>query len=191
MDRHATLWLSEACSGTRWARECAALVARGGCVIAGYRMGECRFVAAHCAVLQATPACGERQRVSRRARSTRGGSLTLATLAVWCRSWLISSPTWRRWALCVTDSMPPPPGWRITSPLVIVSASAEVRALRCALAAATCFDRDYRVNGANGLFYFCLDSGWCALAAAICYRANGRYYFANELIGAIGGGAWR
>ena len=50
---YATLWLSEACSGTRWARECAALVARGGCVIAGYRMGECRFVAAHYAVLQA------------------------------------------------------------------------------------------------------------------------------------------
>ena len=41
---------------------------------------------------------GERQRASRR---TQRGSLTLATLAVWCRSWLILSPTWRRWeAFC-------------------------------------------------------------------------------------------
>ena len=41
---------------------------------------------------------GKRQRASRR---TQRGSLTLATLAVWCRSWLILSPTWRRWeAFC-------------------------------------------------------------------------------------------
>ena len=41
---------------------------------------------------------GEHQRASRR---TQRGSLTLATLAVWCRSWLILSPTWRRWeAFC-------------------------------------------------------------------------------------------
>ena len=136
MDRHATLWLSEACGGTR--------------------LGACgRCVAARCAG-------GERQRSNRRTLSTlstRDGSLTLAP---WClvlgchrlrlggdgTSCVAGQPaTTSGVAIIYVSSssgyvadtpvgsipgyaqLPPPPGWRITSPLVIISVKARAAAM--------------------------------------------------------------
>lgn len=96
MDRHATLWLSEAC-------------------------GRCE--AARCAG-------GERQRSNRRTLSTlstRDGSLTLAPwcLVLGCHRLRLGGDG----TSCVAGQLPPPPGWRITSPLVIISVKARAAAM--------------------------------------------------------------
>ena len=129
MDRHATLWLSEACGGTR-------LGACGRCVSSAV----CRWRAS-----------AKQSEISE--NSEHSGWLADAR-AVVSRSWLSSSPPWRRWdVVCsgtachrlrgvdiyvssssgyVADTpvgsipgyarLPPPPGWRKCMPLVIVSA---------------------------------------------------------------------
>ncbi len=137
MDRHATLWLSEACGGTR-------LGACGRCVI---RSAVCRWRASA-------------KQSENSEHSEHSGWLADAR-AVVSRSWLSSSPPWRRWdVVCsgtachhlrgvdiyvssssgyVADTpvgsipgyaqLPPPPGWRITSPLVVISVKARAAAM--------------------------------------------------------------
>ena len=72
MDRHATLWLSEACGGTRWG-------ACGRCVSSAV----CRWRASA-------------KQSENSEHSEHSGWLADAR-AVVSRSWLSSSPPWRRW----------------------------------------------------------------------------------------------